>query len=97
MVCFIFSDGIAPQIGIAGMVRSHVENEIHTREQDIERIRIFLEEKIVQNKLLEYGIPTELAFEKINSISDKDLHVLAGKIEQLPEGEDNLITIRHSN
>lgn len=86
MVSITFFQGITPQSVVAGIIRSNEGKYSHDREQDIEKLKTLLEKKIVQKKLLEYGIPPEFIREKINGMSNEDLHILASKINQLPEG-----------
>ena len=88
MVGITFFLGVTPQNVVAGIIRSNDGKYIYDREQDIEKLKALLEKKIVQSKLLEYKIPPELVREKIDGISNEDLHILAAKIDQLPEGGD---------
>lgn len=81
--------GAVPGLGFAGVIPSCSSRDIHQRERDIEAVRRFLERKIVRERLSACGVSPGLAMEKIAGIDDEELHLLAAKIDRVPEGGDN--------
>ena len=75
-----------PDDAVAGIVASRATDQANFREQDLERIQGFLERKIVQQKLRDYGVSPRQAMDKVRRIGDKELHLLASRMERVPDG-----------
>ena len=75
-----------PDDAVAGIVASRASDQANFREQDLERIQGFLERKIVQQKLRDYGVSPQQAMDKVRRIGDKELHLLASRMERVPDG-----------
>ena len=75
-----------PDDTVAGIVASRATDQANFREQDLERIQGFLERKIVQQKLRDYGVSPQQAMDKVRRIGDKELHLLASRMERVPDG-----------
>lgn len=75
-----------PDDAVAGIVASRATDQANFREQDLERIQGFLERKIMQQKLRDYGVSPRQAMDKVRRIGDKELHLLASRMERVPEG-----------
>ncbi len=66
------------------------------READLVKIQKALESKILQQRLLDYGLSPANAVAKINGLSDEQVHQLAANIDALQAGgisSTNLIII----
>jgi fatty acid-binding protein DegV len=70
----------------AGMVASKLSDG--TREKDIDSLKRFLDNKIVEEKLLEWGYTKEEIASKLNNLSDEDLHFFASRADSLQAGGD---------
>ena len=55
------------------------------------KVQLFLEQKIVLQKLSDYGVSPDEAVAKIRSMSDRDLHRLASLTDRVPEGTDSAL------
>lgn len=75
-----------PDDAVAGIVASRATDQTNFREQDLERIQGFLERKIVRQKLRDYGVSPQQAMDKVRRIGDKELHLLASRMERVPDG-----------
>jgi hypothetical protein len=73
----------------AGVIASHAGGG-DLRAAEVSRVQAFLEGKVVQQKLVDYGVSPEEAMAKIRSMSDRDLHRLASLTDRVAEGADGL-------
>ena len=58
------------------------------RAAEIAKVQTFLEQKVVMQKLVDYGVSPEEAMAKIRSMSDSDLHRLASLTDRVAAGTD---------
>ena len=58
--------------------------------QDLEKVRAFLEKKVVLQKLQDFGMSKEEALSKIEKMNSQDLHLLASVVDTAPAGGDAL-------
>ncbi len=56
------------------------------RAADLAKIQKALESKVLQQRLVDYGLTPEIALAKINGLSDEQIHQLAAKIDALQAG-----------
>ncbi len=75
-----------PSEARAGAMASHAGGPREMREADLAKVRIFLERKIVQERLRDYGVPPRDAFSKVVELDDATLHLLAARTGGIPEG-----------
>ncbi len=73
----------------AGVIASHGGGS-DLRAGDISKMQAFLEQKVVLQKLVDYGVSPEEAMAKVRSMSDKDLHRLASLTDRVAEGADGV-------
>jgi len=59
------------------------------RAADLTSVQTVLEQKVVMQKLLDYGVSSEEAMAKIRSMSDSDLHRLASLSDRVAAGADS--------
>jgi len=71
----------------AGVIASHL-SEAQTRSEDLAKVQLFLENKIVVQKLVDYGVSPEEAKSKVEAMSAQDLHRLASLTDRAAEGTD---------
>src|SRR5512135_2111101 len=71
----------------AGVIASH-GGAGDLRAAEIAKVQTFLEQKVVMQKLVDYGVSPEEAMAKIRSMSDSDLHRLASLTDRVAEGTD---------
>ena len=71
----------------AGVIGSHVADRAGSP-QDLEKVQSFLENKIVVQKLVDYGVKPELALAKVQGMSAQDLHRLASLTDRAAVGAD---------
>ncbi|MGE5754083.1 MAG: PA2779 family protein [Deltaproteobacteria bacterium] len=76
----------------AGVIASHAGSG-ELRAAEVSRVQAFLEGKVVQQKLMDYGVSPEEAMAKIRSMSDQDLHRIASLTDRVAAGADDAIGI----
>ena len=76
----------------AGLIASHL-SETKARSEDLAKIQSFLENKIVVQKLVDYGVSPEEAKAKVEAMSTQDLHRLASLTDRVAAGTDSGIGI----
>jgi hypothetical protein len=72
----------------AGIVPSSVTGAAG-RTDDLERIQAFLENKVVVQKLVDYGVSPEEALAKVRAMSAEELHRLASLTDRAAVGADS--------
>ena len=78
---------------VAGLVASHGGSETAVRTADLAKIQVLLEQKVVLQKLVDYGVSPDEAMAKIRTMSDRDLHRLASLADRAAEGADSGVGI----
>lgn len=58
------------------------------RAADLAKVRSVLESKIVQQKLMDYGLSPTEAMARVNRLSDQQLHELAARTDSVQAGGD---------
>lgn len=71
----------------AGVIASH-GGAGDLRAAEIDKVQTVLEQKVVMQKLLDYGVSPEEAMAKVRSMSDSDLHRLASLADRVAAGAD---------
>jgi hypothetical protein len=56
-------------------------------------MQAFLEQKVVLQRLMDYGVSPEEAMAKVRSMSDRDLHRLASLTDRAAAGSDSALGI----
>jgi hypothetical protein len=80
---------ISPAVaGLAPSTRSGATNVASVRDADLLVAQRTLENKVVAQKLRDYGVSPAAAQLKLASMSDQDLHRLASASKGLPSGGD---------
>lgn len=74
----------------AGVIASH-GGAADLRAAEIAKVQTVLEQKVVMQKLLDYGVSPDEAMAKIRSMSDGDLHRLAALTDRVAEGTDGAV------
>jgi len=72
----------------AGVIASHLA-EAEARSEDLAKVQSFLENKIVVQKLIDYGVSPEEAKAKVQAMSTRDLHHLASLTDRTAGGADD--------
>ena len=76
----------------AGLIASHL-SEAEARSEDLAKVQSFLEDKIVVQKLVDYGVSPEEAKAKVEAMSAQELHRLASLTDRAAAGTDSGIEI----
>jgi hypothetical protein len=76
----------------AGVIASHGGGS-DLRAADISKMQAFLEQKVVLQKLVDYGVSPVEAMAKVRAMSDKDLHRLASLTDRVAAGADDALGI----
>jgi len=76
----------------AGLIVSNLP-EAEARSEDLAKVQSFLENKIVVQKLLDYGVSPEEAKAKVGAMSAQELHRLASLTDRAAAGTDSGIEI----
>ncbi len=79
---------LIPSNGMASLVESRLSSgeTLSRRAEQIEKIRHALEQEVVAQRLADYGLSKEEVAAKLPSLSDEQLHLLAGLSDSLAEG-----------
>jgi hypothetical protein len=72
----------------AGLIASHL-SEAEARSENLAKVQSFLENKIVVQKLVDYGVSPEEAKAKVEAMSAQDLHRLASLTDRAAAGTDD--------
>lgn len=78
---------------VAGLIASHGDGAVVARVADLAKVQAFLEQKVVLQKLVDYGVTPDEAMAKIRTMSDSDLHRLASLTDRAAEGADSALGI----
>lgn len=90
LVFAMFIVALTPRVE-AGMVPSQIIQAAHIdRGSDIERIQRFLEMKVVKDRLESFGYTPEEIRQRLDSLTDHQLHQLAQQIDEIRVGGDGL-------
>jgi hypothetical protein len=76
----------------AGIIASHL-SEAADRTEDLAKVQSFLENKIVVQKLVDYGVSPGEAKAKVDAMSAQDLHRLASLTDRAAAGTDSALGI----
>ena len=76
----------------AGVIASHLA-ETAGRAEDLAKVQSFLENKIVVQKLIDYGVSPEEARTKVQAMDSQDLHRLASLTDRAAAGADDALGI----
>jgi hypothetical protein len=76
----------------AGVIASHL-SEMEAHSEDLAKVQSFLENKIVVQKLVDYGVSPEEARLKVESMNTQDLHRLASLTDRTAAGTDSGIEV----
>ena len=93
---FVLAVVMAGWMGVLGSFRGVAEAGVigsygtssDLRAAEIAKVQTVLEQKVVLQKLLDYGVSSEEAMAKIRSMSDSDLHRLATLADRVAAGAD---------
>ena len=71
----------------AGVIASSIA-DTGSRVEDMAKVQSFLENKVVVQKLVDYGVSPAEAMEKVKAMSAQDLHRLASLTDRAAAGAD---------
>lgn len=74
------------QEAIASLISSKLSSENEVAKEDLEAVQKFLEQKIVIQKLHDFGMIEEEAIAKVKKLDSADLHIIASLINCSPAG-----------
>lgn len=92
---------MAGWMGVLGSVRGVAEagviasslSDTGSRAEDMAKVQSFLENKVVVQKLVDYGVSPTEAMAKVKAMSAQDLHRLAALTDRAAEGADSAVGI----
>jgi hypothetical protein len=76
----------------AGVIASSIE-DAGSRVEDMAKVQSFLENKVVVQKLVDYGVSPAEAMAKVKAMSAQDLHRLASLTDRAAAGADDGVGI----
>ncbi len=93
---FVLAIVMAGYMGVLGTFRGVAEASViashggagDLRAAELARVQTVLEQKVVMQKLLDYGVSPEEAMAKVRLMSDSDLHRLATLADRVAAGAD---------
>lgn len=74
----------------AGVIASSIE-DAGSRVEDMAKVQSFLENKVVVQKLVDYGVSPAEAMAKVKAMSAQDLHRLASLTDRAAVGTDSAL------
>ena len=74
----------------AGVIASSIE-DAGSRIEDMAKVQAFLENKVVVQKLVDYGVSPAEAMAKVQAMGAQDLHRLASLTDRAAAGTDSAI------
>jgi len=74
----------------AGVIASSMQ-DAGSRVEDMAKIQAFLENKVVVQKLIDYGVSPSEAMAKVKEMSAQDLHRLASLTDRAAAGTDSAL------
>ena len=89
MACVMGVLGSVRGEAVAGVIASRGAEGMAARDADMKKVQAFLEQKIVLQKLTDYGVSAEEAMAKIRAMSDSDVHRLASLTDRAAAGADS--------
>lgn len=90
LVVTVFMLGLVP-IANADMVTSSMTMDSAERGADLETVRKALERELVKQRLSDYGFTEKEVSERLDLLSDKEIHQLALKADEVHVGGDGLL------
>jgi len=90
-VMFLMSMPIG--IANAGLISTEQVIERETAADDRARVLEFMARQDVQTQLTEFGVDPAIAQARVNSLSDAEIQNIAGRIDELPAGQDALAAV----
>ena len=90
---------MAGWMGVLGSVRGVAEagviasslSDAGSRTEDMAKVQSFLENKVVVQKLVDYGVSPSEAMAKVKAMSAQDLHRLASLTDRAAAGTDSAL------
>ncbi len=97
MAAVMIATSLTVDVAQAGMIstRTIIESESSPHAQSstsIERIRTLLARDDVRAQMVALGVDPAEAASRVNALTDEELVLLAGRLEQLPAGEGAMTT-----
>lgn len=89
LACWMGVLGAFRAEALAGVIASHATEGSSLRDAEVGKLQAFLEQKIVLQKLSDYGVSAEEAMAKIRAMDDRELHRLASLTDKAAEGTDS--------
>lgn len=87
MSCWMGTVASMQGLAEAGVIGSHLADKA-AGAQDLAQVQSFLENKIVAQRLVDYGVTPEQALAKVQGMTPQDLHRLASLTERAAVGAD---------
>jgi hypothetical protein len=93
---FVLAIVMSGWMGVLGTFRGVAEASViashggagDLRAAELAKVQTVLEQKVVMQKLLDYGVSSEEAMAKVRSMSESDLHRLATLADRVAAGAD---------
>jgi hypothetical protein len=90
LVAAMFIIGIAPRLEAAFVPSQSVAVAPSDRASDLQAVQGALENKLVQQRLKDLGYTSEEITERLAQLTDRQLHGIAQKLDDLRVGRDGL-------
>jgi hypothetical protein len=91
MACIMGVLGSIRGEAVAGVIASHGADGVVARKVDISKVQSFLEQKIVLQKLSDFGVSADEAMAKVRAMSDQEVHRLAALTDRVAEGTSDAL------
>lgn len=91
MACIMGVLGSIRGEAVAGVIASHGADGVVARNVDLIKVQSFLEQKIVLQKLSDFGVSADEAMAKVRAMSDQEVHRLASLTDRVAEGTSDAL------
>lgn len=91
MACIMGVLGSIRGEAVAGVIASHGADGVVARNVDLDKVQSFLEQKIVLQKLSDFGVSANEAMAKVRAMSDQEVHRLASLTDRVAEGTSDAL------
>ncbi len=93
LIVAMFIIGIAPKVDAAFSPSEQIALAQFDRNADLQKVRSFLESKMVRDRLAKLGYTQEEIQSKLNQLSDQQIHQFALNLDQLKVGGDDALGV----
>ena len=93
LVFALFILSAIPSSSSAMFITPGAENTVWGSTGDMAKVQTFLESRLVQQRLTDFGLTAEEVSSRLNQLSQEQLHQIATHIDQIDHGGDSALGV----